>query len=364
MFAREAMPQEDVATQLQTDILTALSEGTIDQASHAFELASLATKMEHPLCAECARIVADRIQKQIKDETAIREAYAAYLRQAVAEDTLPTDEAAVQRDIEAMQEEEAALRAELEALQSGQEALQLSLATLEEDESQLAEMEAAYWADYSAFIAQLDQFLVERDAVKRAYETADESLRMLKATNVLNDAFHIWHEGPMGTINSYRLGRLPSIAVSWEEINAAWGQTALLVATLARKCRFEFTEWIIVPIGSNTRIHKKEKGGRSSSGFELFGSETSIGKKLLGGNRSFDKAMVAFLACVRELAMEVRRRRPTLSLPYAIEDARIGPVDGEMLSIRVSSWEPWTRACKFLLTDIKWILSAVSAEDR
>eukprot|EP00959_Pyramimonas_sp_CCMP1952_P076087 1590125-Pyramimonas_sp.AAC.1 len=37
---------------------------------------------------------------------------------------------------------------------------------------------------------------------------------MLRRTSVYNDAFHIWHSGPFGTINNFRLGRLPSAPVS------------------------------------------------------------------------------------------------------------------------------------------------------
>jgi beclin 1 len=42
--------------------------------------------------------------------------------------------------------------------------------------------------------------------------------------NVANDAFHIWHAGPFGTINGFRLGRLSVEQVEWHEINAALGQ--------------------------------------------------------------------------------------------------------------------------------------------
>lgn len=43
------------------------------------------------------------------------------------------------------------------------------------------------------------------------------------------------HSGQFGTINNFRLGRLPSVPVEWNEINAAWGQTVLLLHALASK---------------------------------------------------------------------------------------------------------------------------------
>lgn len=65
-------------------------------------------------------------------------------------------------------------------------------------------------------------------------------LARLARTNVYNDAFCIGHDGGFATINGLRLGRLPGASVEWAEINAAWGQTALLLFTLARKLGVEF----------------------------------------------------------------------------------------------------------------------------
>ena len=55
-------------------------------------------------------------------------------------------------------------------------------------------------------------------------------LKILSAVNVCNVAFFLWTDGAFGTINTFRLGRTPSTLVEWNEINAAWGQTALLLA--------------------------------------------------------------------------------------------------------------------------------------
>ena len=44
-------------------------------------------------------------------------------------------------------------------------------------------------------------------------EVSQAHLELLKRTNVLNDAFPIWHDGEFGTINNFQLGRLPKIPV-------------------------------------------------------------------------------------------------------------------------------------------------------
>ena len=63
---------------------------------------------------------------------------------------------------------------------------------------------------------------------------AESQLERLKRTSVFNDVFHIWHEGAFGTISGFRLGRMSTVAVEWDEINAAWGQSVLLLHTLAQ----------------------------------------------------------------------------------------------------------------------------------
>ena len=54
-----------------------------------------------------------------------------------------------------------------------------------------------------------------------------------------------------------RLGRLPSVPVDWWEINAAWGQTALLLTALARKIGLQFSKYKIVPFGNHSYVQVK-----------------------------------------------------------------------------------------------------------
>jgi hypothetical protein len=63
----------------------------------------------------------------------------------------------------------------------------------------------------------------------------------VQSTNVLNDTFRIWHDGPFGTISGFRLGRTPEHPVDWNEINAAWGQAVLLLHTMAQQCKLNFS---------------------------------------------------------------------------------------------------------------------------
>lgn len=69
----------------------------------------------------------------------------------------------------------------------------------------------------------------ERHDLNAQIKYATEQRRSLLATNVLDMAFFIWKDGEYGTINGLRLGRLPNDNIEWVEINAAFGQIAMLL---------------------------------------------------------------------------------------------------------------------------------------
>jgi beclin 1 len=59
-----------------------------------------------------------------------------------------------------------------------------------------------------------EMFVLYYFSVDNQLKYAQAQLDRLKKTNVFNATFHIWHSGHFGTINNFRLGRLPSVPVS------------------------------------------------------------------------------------------------------------------------------------------------------
>lgn len=95
---------------------------------------------------------------------------------------------------------------------------------------------------------------VSNNSLENELHYVEGQLERLDKTNALNATFHIWHSGHFGTINTFRLGRLPAEPVEWNEINAAWGQTTLLLNSLARKINFKFSNYQLVPFGNHSYI--------------------------------------------------------------------------------------------------------------
>ena len=118
--------------------------------------------------------------------------------------------------------------------------------------------------------------------------------------------------------------------VEWAEINAAWGQTAFLLSTLARLSSVTFVRYKLVPYGNQSFLEEIENKKRilplhSSAGLRLF------------TDSKFDLAMVAFLDCLEQLKLHIERNsKPHFVLPYAIEKDKIGDPGKEGLSIKNS----------------------------
>jgi len=198
---------------------------------------------------------------------------------------------------------------------------------------------------------------------RREHERVCSSLQRLMHINVHNDAFHIWFAGPFATINGLRLGRLPFVQpiVEWSEINAALGHTVLAVDTLAKRLAeldFAFQKFTVMPLGSASRIRKVEDKDASGA-LNLF-TDGNFG--YFTGKRGFNNALVAFLSCVDELGSFVSSRDPTVPVPHAITE---GGTKINGLPIALSNdYEAWTKALKFLLTNIKWIIAWCSKHTR
>ena len=68
--------------------------------------------------------------------------------------------------------------------------------------------------------------------------------------------------------------------------------------------------------------------------------------------RHFNQALGALLACAQELGEYMESRDPALQYPYQLVNNKLASVSG----LHSNDEETWTRAMKYLLTDLKWAL--------
>jgi beclin len=244
-----------------------------------------------------------------------------------------------------------------------------------------------------------------------SYQTASMARNNVKIllcqyqnVNVTNDSFHIWFDGSFATINGLRLGaeatppvtssstssqntnasmpqgdnrrylyfsnsdhptsRNPSptnIKVPWKEINSALGQVALLVSTLEKKPNTGIKlRCEIKPAGCTSKIGVRHGLTSTTTLYNLYYVEETF---QFFGKRNFNTALQHLVQCISDIADVIRTRDRTIMIPYPIEQktaaGRNGNIEFLVGGLPVSHGTDdieWTRAMKYLLTDIKHIM--------
>ncbi|XP_037072612.1 beclin-1-like protein [Pollicipes pollicipes] len=329
----------------------------VKMAAKLFDMLSTSTEVDHPMCEECADLVTEGLELElagVRQESAL---YRDFVQQLRREPPIDADVDALDTELEQLAGEEQQLLEELRTLKLEESQLQEQLQQEEQEKERLEQEEERFWREFCNYRKQLIVADEDYRSLSSRLDYTTSQLEKLKKTNVFNATFHIWHSGHFGTINNFRLGRLPSVPVDWWEINAAWGQTALLLTALARKIGLQFSKYKIVPFGNHSYIQVLSDGRE----LPLYGAG---GFKFIW-NPKFDAAMVAFLECLQELQEKIESGDAKFRLPYKVSKGKIeDPQAGTAYSVKIqlNSEEHWTKALKYMLTNLKWGIAWVCAD--
>lgn len=340
---------------------TAPSQRTHSQVANALDRVFTNTGIDMPLCTDCSDLVRQKLKSMYDDACAERDAYISFLNKI--KDEPPPDSKEVQElqaQIRQLEKESAAAIKELKAAEAEKAKAEKELEQAIKESDEQKEDNRQVYVERNEFERSFFELETEKHRLTAISDYQAMQLYRLQHTNVYHDVFCVSHDGNFGTINGLRLGRLREKRVEWSEINAAWGQTLLLLATVIHKLDISIPGYRLKPLGSMSRIEKIEINPETNEptgevqSLELFSSGDYSFERLLNHKR-LDTAMVAFLDILRQVGAFVEARDPNLKLPYAIEGDKIGGC-----SIRLSmntSNETWTAACKYVLTYAKWLLA-------
>nr|XP_054112348.1 beclin-1 isoform X3 [Callithrix jacchus] len=217
-----------------------------------FDIMSGQTDVDHPLCEECTDTLLDQLDTQLNVTENECQNYKRCLE--ILEQMNEDDSEQLQMELKELALEEERLIQELEDVEKNRQMVAENLEKVQAEAERLDQEEAQYQREYSEFKRQQLELDDELKSVENQMRYAQLQLDKLKKTNVFNATFHIWHSGQFGTINNFRLGRLPSVPVEWNEINAAWGQTVLLLHALANKMGLKFQRYRLVPYGNHSYL--------------------------------------------------------------------------------------------------------------
>ncbi len=156
------------------------------------------------------------------------------------------------------------------------------------------------------------------------------------------------------------MGKLSSNDVEWNEINAAWGEAAVLLLRLkddlvrivtstqgdVSPITKIFSRYQIIPLGTFSKVKRLHKPVMY---YSLHGSDQSNFIE-----SSFNLGICAWLSCLQELGSCVESCDSSMQLPYAMDGDKVGGISIRFLK---ANEESWTKASRFALTNLKWILA-------
>uniref|UniRef100_A0A914X6X1 Beclin 1 n=1 Tax=Plectus sambesii TaxID=2011161 RepID=A0A914X6X1_9BILA len=310
------------------------------------------------MCQDCTDKLLDGMDSQLK---ALEDECAEYRRML---DGLRKDRStnsffdvnASKIELNKLKGEEKMLRSELSQLEIEERELETQLNEEARRGAGVAKEDERLWRAFRDVSRKLLDLETDEQSAAAQLVYTRAQLDKLSKTNVFNLTFHIWHSGRFGTINGFRLGRLPDDQVEWNEINAAWGQTVLLLKSLAKRIDFQFTDYEPVPMGSASYVKCLSADAKDKE-LPLY----CVGGYKFLGHPKFDSAMVIFLDCLRQLQSEIERNGG-FHLPHAMQRDKIED-QGKEYSVKTqfNSEERWTKAMKCLLTNLKWALAWVAS---
>eukprot|EP00794_Sanderia_malayensis_P017487 gene17487-19236_t len=273
-----------------------------------FDIMSNQSEVDHPLCEECTDALLNQLDEQLHIAEKELHSYKHFLEDIEKVQESEENEEELDVELEQLKKQESDLLCQLESIENEREKIRLENERLDVAEQKLKEEEEKYGRDYCQHKKTLSDF-------------QDEQIR---------------HKGHFGTINGFRLGRLPSVP----------------------KIGLTFKRYRLVPYGNHSYIEcleekMKELPIYGSGGFRFF------------WDTKFDQAMVAFLDCLQQFKEEVERGDSGFYLPYRMEKGKIFDSRGTgsfSVKIQFNSEEHWTKALKFMLTNLKWGLAWVSSQ--
>ncbi|CAF0919892.1 unnamed protein product [Adineta ricciae] len=320
---------------------------------------------DHPLCQECTDTLLDKLDVDLQMASHELQSYQKLLEQLNSMTNVqPEDYAKLNQDLVDLDEEEKRLKDELAALEKENERIQEESEQLTEEERKLEAEETKFLREYNEQKRLLYEAEDEQKSIDNQTKHARAQYDKLSKTNAFNAAFHIWHQEHFGTINGFRLGRLPSITVEWSEINAGLGQAALLLNSLAKRIDLRFNKYRIVPLGSYSYIEQlSDLKNLKPVQLPLYTARRSF----INWDTQFDTALVAFLDCVNQFKSAIETKNQRFCLPYKMTEKGDGFImdsNGNQFNVksRANSEEQWTKALKYMLTNLKWGLTWITSQ--
>lgn len=224
---------------------------------------------------------------------------------------------------------------------------------------------------YNQLCLQNCYVLQKNEEIERKRSSLKITYDKLCEIDVLSDTIFISHRGFYATINGLRLAISTSASIDtspssssdsrenhhvpWHELNAGIGFLALLIQILQQELHIAHkSKFIIIPRGSYSKVSSR----KTNQQWDLFYQPSTF---QFFARRNWNTAMNILSYCILEVALEIKSRITTFSLPFSMEICTafegdwIGTIQIEKseLSYQGDNAAAWTRNMRFIAANLK-----------
>ncbi len=182
-------------------------------------------QLKYPVCFDCFDLIIGGLNTKIGKQEKLRDTYMSELLKIEKKiDRLgKEDQGALEAELRILEAEEAELDRQIELLDQESTQNENEFERLQATKASLQSEEQKFWRDVNNYEKNLVGFQESLAQANTLITSLDSQYKRLRSTNMLNEVFTISTNEELGTISGFRFGRLPTIDVKWEEINAAVG---------------------------------------------------------------------------------------------------------------------------------------------
>ncbi|CAH0480820.1 unnamed protein product [Peronospora belbahrii] len=303
-----------------------------------------------PVCKECVDSMVTMTDGRAERARYEKRCFTGFLHKTTSSSVPNQDIEQIDDKIRYYEDELNALVENLKLMENERIMIAQQEEAMNEVEKTLLHEEVGLWDQLNGLQLQKYAFEEIRDAGTAQIDAMERKVASAKHLNILTDMFVISSDGTFGTINQFRMGQSASFTVEWNEINAAFGECALLLQTLANIVGLDFSDFKIVPLGSFSKIIRTSNLRME---YCLHGSDQQN-----FAESHFNLGLGAWVTCLGQLMAFVRARDPSIRLPYKVAKHSVG---GYSIIFLKNKHKEWTKALKYALTNLKWLLTWVSA---
>eukprot|EP00347_Sterkiella_histriomuscorum_P012786 403367229 len=306
-------------------------------------------QLKYPICFECFDCIIKRLYEKIHGEEEDMGLYVKELQKVEKKLSAlqNVNESDLEQELKQLEQEDQELDKVLAEINLDEKNNQEELQRLQKAKDSLQSEEKQFWRDVNNYEKNLSGFQESLSQADYLIQNLDWQFKRLRNTNFINEVFYISTLDEFGTISGFRLGKLPTTDVKWDEINSAIGQSLYLLSVLAHRFNYKFEKYEILLCGAFSKISLKSN---PKIKYELY---------LPSNEERFNNGLCCVLDALNSLCLFVCQsysQQRSQERHKTLFKIQLETINGISIKYNSNDLPTWTKACKYFLTNLQYLI--------